>query len=442
MAMPRFGHRKEPEMKSSRKTSTELSAGNCPMNRNAVNLSFAVALAALMGIAVPGSKLSAAEYTLVPDFRIAGHYDDNPRLRETDDADEIKGGFVELGALARWRTPTSLVLLRPRLHSSHYPDNANEESNDTYLDFAARNEGQRSQWSLVAGFAREQVIRGDRTNVDFEDPEFEDPEMDEESGRIDARRRRTQWRVAPRFAYVVSERTDVGMGLHYSDVQYSPQAPGEALDYTTARADAFFIRKLTERSRFRTTVFATSYEADEINNDSTGYGLRLRYERDVTEIYDTYVDVGAQRTDVEAGANDEIDDSSTGFLLDAGVRRKGERTELRLAGGRAIQPSGTGFLRETDQIRLNLRHQFRPRWYGELAGIVQRTDAVDSVIDFSERDYFELRGRLGYHLTQAWIVEASYAFRHQDYEDTPGSAEANVAYLSLNYQPRGRAWSR
>jgi hypothetical protein len=61
-------------------------------------------------------------------------------------------------------------------------------------------------------------------------------------------------------------------------------------------------------------------------------------------------------------------------------------------------------------------------------------------VDFDQRDYYQVRGRLGYQLSRDWTVEATYSFTRQDYKDTPGEADRNEAFLSVNYQPRGRAW--
>jgi hypothetical protein len=135
---------------------------------------------------------------VAPDFRFGGHYNDNARLTEDGEEIDISGGSADLGLLAQRRTETSSVQLRPRVHTSWYPDNSEEESDDYYFDFGARNQTERSQWAFVGNYAREQVIRGERTRVDFADPELEDPEVDD-TGRVDVQQRRTLWRVAPSF---------------------------------------------------------------------------------------------------------------------------------------------------------------------------------------------------------------------------------------------------
>jgi hypothetical protein len=397
----------------------------------------AAALGGLLCAAALLPEARAAEYTVAPDIRVGAHFNDNIRLRETNEI-EVLGGRAELGLLTRWRTETSEILLRPRVRVSRY-DEEIEDSEDYYFDFSALSEGERSRWSVVGNAAREQIVRGQRIEFDIID-RLEDPDLGE-FGRIDVQRRRSYFRVAPSFSYEVTERAEAGIGLGYRDVRYSPQLPGEALDFTDARAETFFTYWLTPLSRFRTTAFVSRFEADAIGNDSTTYGLRGRYEVDLTETYRVHVDVGGQRTEIEAG-DGAVDDSATGFLFDAGVRRQLERTEIRLSGGRSIQPSGRGFLRETDRIQLALHHQFLPRWYGELAGRAQRSDVVGDGPGANARDSLDIRALFGHQLAPEWNLEASYVFRHQDYEDTPGSASANEAFLTVNYQPRGRVWSR
>jgi hypothetical protein len=171
-------------------------------------------LALALGLSAPSSGLQAAERTIAPDIRVGGHIDDNARLREGDEGQiEISGGFIDLALLAQWRTPTSETQLRPRVRSARYPGDEDEDRDDLYLDFSTRSTGQRTQWILRGNYAKEEVIRGGNTRVDFADPDLDVPE-DGETGRIDERRDRDLWRIAPSFSYELSERTDIGAGLN------------------------------------------------------------------------------------------------------------------------------------------------------------------------------------------------------------------------------------
>jgi hypothetical protein len=89
----------------------------------------------------------------------------------------------------------------------------------------------------------------------------------------------------------------------------------------------------------------------------------------------------------------------------------------------------------------NLRHQFRPRWYGELAACCNVRTRWTDAVEFNERDYYQAALLTGYQMTRAWVIELAYSYTYQDYEDTPGDAQANDVFLTVNYQPRGRVWS-
>ena len=390
---------------------------------------------------VLSSGAEAAEWRVAPDVRIGVVYNDDVRLTEGDrEAIDVAGARTEIGLLAERRTETLLFRVRPRLTTDKYTDNREEEADDQFLDFSLQRRGLRSQWAIAGNFSREQVYRGGNDPFFFDDPDLENPDLDD-PGRFDNRRRRTILRLSPNYSYRLSEQTEIGGRLSYAEVSFRPQQLGEALDYADGRVEGFLERRLSPRSRFRTTLFASRFEVDEIDNLTNSYGLRARYDLEMTEVHSVFVDAGIQYNKVEAGTNNQADETQTGGLLEVGMRWRWQRTAAQAVAGRAIQPSGTGFLREVDRIRLTLNHDLSERWYWNVAGLFQTTDALASDAPFNQRDYYEARARLGHQLTQAWLVELGYNYRHLDQADRPGAASSNEVLLSLNYQPRGRAWS-
>lgn len=385
----------------------------------------------------------AAERTIAPDIRLGATYNENPRLLEgpAGDEEDIWGGFLDLGARAEWRTPTSSVLVRPRVYLAQYPNDDEWDAEDYYLDFAARRRGLRSRWALTGNYAYQYVLRGEQTRVDFGDPELDDPSQIG-TGLVDSRQRRTLWRVRPEYAYDVRTDTTMGLGLNYQDASYSGAELGARTlrDYTDGRAEVFLERRISERNSIRGTIFTSRYEADQINNVTDSNGLTVRYESKYTEVTTLYVDLGVQHAEIEAGADNQVDISDTGYLLEVGGRTSWERTDIRFAGGRTVLPSGDGFLRSVDRFRLNLRHQIQPRWFGELGALVEQSDAFGSENDFDVRDNYRATARLGFNLTRAWTIEGTYTYSYQDYDAIPGSARSDEFFLSVNYQPLGRVW--
>ena len=404
----------------------------------------ATVLAALLILGLGHGIAIGAEWTVAPDIRVGMTTNDNPRLREgSDDVDqEIWGAFADLGALARWRTPSSSVALRPRVYLARHPDDEEWDTEDYLLDFSASNSGQRNEWTLDGNVRYDYVLRAEQTQADFADPEFDDP-AEAGTGLVDARQRRTLWSVRPGFARQLTERVEAGVGVNYLDVSYSEREElgPILLDYTNAGAGAFLNYQATEAGVVQANMYASRFEADELNNQTDSMGIGLRYEHELSEISSVFAGTGAQRSDIEAGDNLAVDITETDYFFEFGGQREWERTNLRLAASRQFLPSGSGFLRSVDELRFALRHRFHPRWNGELLGIAQQSDAFGSEDELDARDYYRLGARLRYELTRTWRLEARYSHTYQDYDRRPGTARANEFFLSVNYQPRGQVWS-
>jgi hypothetical protein len=401
----------------------------------------AVVSAAMFAALAAPCAVNAAEWTLAPDLRVGTISNDNNRLSETGQEIVVWGGFADLAAVAQRRTEVSDTSLRPRFVVSRYPGDEDEDAESAFLDFITRTRGLRHQWEVRGNLAVADVLRGEFVQLDFPDPDLDNPDT-VGTGRVNVRRTRTLWRLAPRFSYDLSERTAGGVGLDYTDVSYDKQRVGEAIDYNNARADAFVLYRMSPVSRFRTTLFASNYESEQINNDSTAYGLRARYEHDVGETTRLFLDVGGQRTTVEIGGGQGLEATENGFLLDAGVSRRWERTRVAASGGRSVLPDGSGFLREVDRLRFNVVHDFTARWYLDAAAALLRTRSLEGLVTSSDRDSYEIRATLGYDITTNWSVEAQIGRLMQDYLDDPGEAEANEYSLAVRYSPRGKVWSR
>jgi hypothetical protein len=399
----------------------------------------AAALAFLVGLLLaPCSQ--AAEWSLGPEIRTGGRYEDNPRLREGGDEDEITGGYLDLAAVAERRSDTSTFQIRPRLYFDRY-DDSDEDSDDQYLDTVWRTRGQRSTFDFRGNISNQQVRRGETSEVDFAESEL-DEEDQSTSGRIDRRRDRLRWRVRPQYEYDLSQRTKIGVGAEYVDVDYNNEELGEASDYSNATGRLFIERELSQKNRARLTGFASAYDSSDVNNDSKSFGGALSFERDVTETFSWYASGGAAWTEVEAGDNNEIDENQTSFLFSSGVKREWERTRLQAEASRSLDPSGTGFLKTRDGVRVNLRHQFRPRWTGDLGVYAFRDEDVDDVVEVNKRDYARILTRLSWQMTPEWFIEGSYTYTYQDYDDTPGDADSNAVALGIAYRPVRLRWSR
>jgi hypothetical protein len=398
------------------------------------------ALAVCFASVFPPRSATAAEWSLGPEAKLSGRYEDNARLSEDGDEDEIWGGALDLALVGERRTDRTSLSFRPRLYFDRY-DDSDEDSDDQYLDVFFKSKGQRSRFDFRGNLSNEQVRRGEDSSVGFEESELDETD-DSTSGRINRRRDRLRWRVRPEYTFSLNQRTRIGAGGQYIDVDYNNEAPGEALDYTDATGELFFERDLSEKNRLRVTAFGSKYEADRISNDSTSYGGGLRFERDVTETFTWHAAAGAQSTDIEAGDSDQLDETQTSYIFSTGMRREWELTRFQAEVSRSVDPSGSGFLKTRDGIRLNLRRQLRPRWSTFVGVYAFKDDDVDDMVEANRRDHVRGDVRLTWQASRTWFIEGGYQYTYQDYDETPGDADSNEFSLGVIYRPNRKTWSR
>ena len=399
------------------------------------------AVMALMCTGIMVAGVQAAEWTVRPDIRAGSSYNDNARMSEIGDEISVWGGFANLGAVFQRRTELSSAVLRPRAIFHHFPDDSDENASSAFLDFATRTKGLRSQWDFAGNLEQSQVLRSEIVRLDLPEPDLEEPDFGT-TGRVNVRRTRTLLRLSPSYSYDLTERTSTQARLDYTDISFDREEFGQALDSRTISGSLSLNHQRSPVSRIRTTVFASNFEAQGARNETDSFGVRGRYELDITERQRFFVDAGVQRTSIKAGIDSGIDVSDTGFLLDVGTSRRWELTRMQISGGRSIQPTGSGFLRRGDQLRLNVVHQFLLRWYGELAAYGLRSRALANEVDFNDRNYYDVRATIGHEISRTWSIEGAAGWRHQDFLDQPGKAEAMEISVAFRYGPRGHVWSR
>lgn len=396
-----------------------------------------VAASVVVALGVLSTDASAQQWLFVPEIEIGAEHVDNPRLNEGNVAtDAITGGVLGVAAEMRRNTEISSILIRPAANIFRYSGDSDEDSESYFLDFEATRQGQRSDWGFTANYSQQQVLRGETTSSEIDEPDVIDDDQTG-TGRTFERRERDLLRLRPRVSFDITERTALSLTFNYLDNQYDAQEVGEAVNYTNSRVDASIVRALTEDSSLAFGVFASRYDSESADRDTESVGAGVRYQKDVTEISSFFVDVGALDSDLPSSTNPGTDVSESSFLWNIGYIRHLERTRWILSAGQAVTPSGSGFLVERDLYRVAVQHRLRPRWLTEFSAVLQNTDALteENVISTVDRDYAQLRASLGYELTRKFTLEGSYNFTHQDFADTPGDAQEHEFRVSLIYRP-------
>ncbi|MBA3562409.1 MAG: hypothetical protein H0W33_00065 [Gammaproteobacteria bacterium] len=407
--------------------------------------------AAAAALMLPLSAFAADGYFL-PQASAESIYNDNWRL-QPDNREQVDalGAFFDISATLGLRSPRSDISVTPRLRSSFFTDSEDDDrlsSDDQFLDVAAYRETEQARWAFTGGYSDESVLSSELSDINVDDPTDDVGD----TGRLDVRNERQRITARPSWTYIYSEQTQFGLGYRFVDVSFDDQLVTRQVDYTDHQVDANLTRQLTERTLLTTQLFASRFEADQVNNETDSVGVNFELSRRMTERVRGSLNLGAQRVDAEfvdpvTGAT--MSESNTNLLFGAGLR--GEVTEITswiAELSRRVNPNGTGFVVQTDQLLLSIDHAFSQRLRGNIGARAFRNEAIDdnATNQFIERDYARLEGGLEWSLTETWSLFGRYSYTRQEFERplddmggmVPPGEEATANAISIGIAYRGR----
>ena len=390
--------------------------------------------ASLLGV-LYGHAVSAADTYLTPGVEVGAEYHTNLQLQRESPSDEDEGGdgyFADLWAIAGIRSPRAFVELKPRVRFQEYPDHDEMERSNEYADVRAGYDTLRSSLGFVGSYQREDKVRSEVADAEFDDFDPNDPIVDE-SGRVESLSgQRTRMQFRPSYEYQFSERVGIGASAVYQIVDYDPPDFSRE-DYDYWRADGFFTWSFSPRTRLRTGAYATEYETDNGFNLTQSTGVSLGVEHQWSETFTATASVDVEQADVERADLAEKESSTdTGFTI--GIQRRDLVSELRLDAGRTFNPTGSGVRSEVDQVRMQYDRNLTERLRFLGAARAFRSRAQGGAVNSSDRDYIRTDVGLGWNMTQTWSVEGRYSYIWEEFENETGDRSDNMLMLSVRYK--------
>ncbi|MEM1152960.1 MAG: hypothetical protein AAGI44_02400 [Pseudomonadota bacterium] len=366
------------------------------------------------------------EYSL--DYRATARYEhnDNVTLRPEDSV-EISGAKASLPITFRARSDRMDASVLLNIESAKY-DVSSYDSDDQNLQGKASYQFERGQLEGNAGFKRDST----------RDSEFLD------TGAIGLRAvRRENGTLGGSGSYMLTERNGLIAGADYSDVTFAGE---RYVDYQYVSGYGGWLHNWSERIGLRLQAYASHYENEsEIKVSSETLGLQAGFETQITERLSAFLLAGYVNVDTEYSTNLPVavplNDSQGAFQGEGSLEYEEERYQLSLELYSGSRPSADGFLLQATQLDMTYRYLLSKRSRFDLTLIAGNSDALDKRIA-NNRDYFRGEIRLDYRLAQAWYVAGTYIYSYQDREVFPGSADSNAVYLSVEYRPGKRSWSR
>jgi hypothetical protein len=393
----------------------------------------ALTVAAILA-AVVSPVFAADTWEFDPRLELGYEYNDNYRLDFPGDEIDVSGGKLDAALPVRLVSQIQRIELAPRVRSTLYPDEREEDSTDYFLTGLFEHRGQRNNFGLDGEFSREDVVRSELPDSS-EGGDLGAPSGGD-SGRVLLRNRRDQLRFAPYWRYEASQRQRIEAGGYYLDVDYEKDAsdysPAEfrdvQQDFTDSGLYAGWGYLMSQRNSLTFRARASRYETV-FNSDA--YGAEVEWRSEYSQTSQVYLRLGGQQTELASGRGD----SETSVIAGAGGRWTWPTTNAFADLTRTVGPTSAGVIVERSQLRLRLQRAVRPK-LSLLAGArATRDEAVRESSNYPTRKY--LTGEVGFdwRLNREWSVIGSYDYIWQEYADEPADRSSNAISLGIVYEP-------
>lgn len=396
------------------------------------------AAAAAAALAFSAAPVGAADWEMNPTLELGYLYDTNYRLTPPEFEDEVNGGVLDAELELRASSPLTQFTLVPRIRSSYFPDDREDDSEDYFarMDWEHRTELMRAV--VRADYSQESVASSEQPSADIDSGLGETGGPD--GGILFIQNRRDLAHLQPSLSYELSERHRLEVGADALDVTFDEEIPGAQTDYRNYELNAGWAFTYSPRSAVTVRALAARYDIEIEGNSADAYGLEVEWSTSATETIRAFVRGGAQQTNFEDNQlTGTPGEEVTTWLAGAGMQRSVRLTELFLDATHSVGPNSSGLVMQRDQLRFRLTHLFTPRFsiFTGVRGI--RDDAVASSSTRPTRNY--ATGDLGLEwrvLQQLSVVTSiNYTWQEFDAEGLPAS-ESGGAMVSFVYEPRRR----
>lgn len=399
---------------------------------------------AICGILAPAAVVAvlgalpavSADWGFDPRVAVSAEYDDNVRMTEVPgDEVEVAGAAVDAQLRVQARSPTSTFSVTPRLRSTFYPDDPDEEANDQFLAVAMSHEAQRSRSSLEMDYSRV-VTLGTYfpSSAIGDDDVLGEPPPGVGVGRSVARNREERFEVVPAVAFDLGELDSLELRATYLDVTYDENVQGEREDYADITGAVAWRHQTSPTANLTLRGSYSRFEPDEGDNSDV-YGIDAEWSNRVSDTAQVFVRGGVDRIRVDSPDDLAGGDWEEGFTGGAGVRWQFAVTRVFVDAGRYLDPNASGEVVSRDQLRAQWSRRL-----GEMttvfvgARIIHDSSATDDS-EFTDREYATGRVGLEWRFAREWSLFGDYNYAWREYDNALNDAESNTVSLGVVYEP-------
>ena len=423
---------------------------------------------ALAGVTLATSLLAetrayADNWDFEPRIELGGEYNDNYRLAESGTPKipaygtlaDVAMGFVLID-------PRSELDIVPRVHSSFFPDDHEDQSTDGYLNIGGNYHFLRGILSGTASYANETVISSELLPADFPGVGLGQV-IGEGTGRVSIHNRRQLEQVAPKFTFDFTPRYHLVADANIEAASYTNNL--SASSGLTAAQQAQYVQvgfknfygsagvqyDITQRqdiiwrllgSEFmpdHATVLGTGPTATPINSDSTNterYGGEAQWDTKPNDVMQTYVRLGVNEVHADTAVDGVI--NKTLLVGGAGVVWTYQLSQYIIDAVRDLSPSAAGAVIQQDEFRGRMLRAIQPRLYAVLAArYVRVRGASQTILGVQGSDYAAASAGLQFQITPNYRLATEYDYTWQKFQGEPYAASNGIS-VSIIWQPQSR----
>ncbi len=391
------------------------------IRREATGIASALIGVLLIAASVWPHPSGAGQWYDEPTVSVRLGYDDNVRFTEKNEESSFSQK-LSAGTGLGYRTEVTDVKAKVRLDLIRYSQESDLDTDDQYLDLNAKHRSGLNLFGLDGKFIRDTS----RTS-----------EL-ETTGRVRKSKRRHSGFLTPSWLRTLDERNSLQLAYTYNKVIYDDSDQTGLLDYRSHAARGSLFHVLDELTQLSATLTYTHYKVRDTNSKANDYGIQVGASRAFSETLDASLAVGGRATTSEARNEfgNRVSDTNYGFLLNASLEKRFERTTLKGRALRELRPTGSGRLIDSRSVGVDLRHRLSERLTFFLDTVVFRNETNNNSFNRDndeQRTYLSVQPRLRWRLTRWWDIVGSYRYRYQKYDERSDSADSNAFFVYVTY---------
>jgi hypothetical protein len=387
---------------------------------------------ALLGLSV---GVRADNWEVLPRIEAGGLWNDNYRLGDVPGQKaHVYGPYVDAQLSMDLLSPASKLDITPRVHSTFFPTDHADQSNDGYLDIDGEHKTLRSDFTGVLQYANEEVFYSDYLPATFPGLALGQAST-APSGRITVSTRQQLARAAPQYEYDLTQRTHLNLNADLDHVTYS-QSQVQQIGYNSYTGAAGVGFDVSPRSVFTVRGVGTHFAPQAGGDNTNTYGAQAEWDLRRSQIARFYARLGVDRTSAQTSVGTVTTSGVTGGV---GVDLRYQINEITVDALRSVIPSSQGIVMTDEELRFRALHAFYPRLSGFVGARAMRLTGASSraALAVTTETYATAEAGFDYQITQSYRVEGAYDFAWQQFPGSP-TATSNAIRLAIIYQPLSR----